>query len=645
MFFGHEYDFQPFIEKMKNNKLTIENILEEDGIIEDLKRENSQFLNIISNEEIRKLIDYATQIPSSNNEKIGNKYQFNATEILCCDSIATKIMNEIQACDEDSENSEDEERESKVKKIKDKNEINNKNPKEIIIYVNVDYLLKVLLSPEKLKKNDSFFKILKCLFKSDPSKIIPYIYNYPKKKELDVIDLLIKYTNNPNTNIILSRLLLYGDEEDENIPKKKAEFLSRILEELKMSKEQNKYESICSIIEETLKYHFKDFSFFGNKKKKKNYFSIRNFFSEFMKEQKYIETLYEILNESKEQPKKFITIMELLIRINEFILNNMEGRCTPILEHKDPYNENDKEPEIEYLIKKSFLNLINTLEKNKFIFLDDLDDYSSKANSEFKSSYEMPQRKIGLKKLTQSEFFRTILDILVNAYAKYNIKESLTIINIIKNKNIFSKFNKLYFDFPFCNLYQSYYSQIMDIVLNQFSPQLLILAVFGDNNEKEKKNLIQMLIDNSLNNSKFSFNSNRRTFHPNFSFNVTLLKKITLSENVYLENIIKDNKNLEIFNKIIGKEANDILGQRLFCPSIGGDMHDTWISSTEDTSFGNKNFLELIEEDFDLFKLFLNGGDYEKALNDKNERIEKETIEREKKMEEKKRLFYESDLD
>ena len=103
---------QPFIEKMKNGQLTLENILEEDEIVQDLKsNQNSQFLNLLSNENIRKLIDYATKMPASDDQKIGHKFPFNATELLCCDNtiIVDRIMNELQMGDE----SEEEEKEDK----------------------------------------------------------------------------------------------------------------------------------------------------------------------------------------------------------------------------------------------------------------------------------------------------------------------------------------------------------------------------------------------------------------------------------------------------------------------------------------------------------------------------------------------------
>ena len=78
---------QPYIEKMKRDELTLELVLEEDEIIRDLKTNpNSQFINMLSTEAIRKLIDYSTKIPISDDKKVGFKYPFNATEILYCDN-------------------------------------------------------------------------------------------------------------------------------------------------------------------------------------------------------------------------------------------------------------------------------------------------------------------------------------------------------------------------------------------------------------------------------------------------------------------------------------------------------------------------------------------------------------------------------
>ena len=122
---------QPYIEKMKSGQLTLENILEEDDIIQDLKtNQNSQFLGMISSEAIRKLIDYATKLPASDDKNVGHKYPFNATELLCCDnnSIMERIMNEIKLGDDDSD--EEEEKEDEEKEVENEGDKKEENEEQ-----------------------------------------------------------------------------------------------------------------------------------------------------------------------------------------------------------------------------------------------------------------------------------------------------------------------------------------------------------------------------------------------------------------------------------------------------------------------------------------------------------------------------------
>ena len=80
-------NLNPFIEKMDKGELTLEDILKEDNIIQDIKNNNdSKFINFFTNEKIKKLIDYSIKYPSQDEHNIGYKYPFNATEILCSDN-------------------------------------------------------------------------------------------------------------------------------------------------------------------------------------------------------------------------------------------------------------------------------------------------------------------------------------------------------------------------------------------------------------------------------------------------------------------------------------------------------------------------------------------------------------------------------
>ena len=869
---------QPWIEKMKNNQLTVENMLEEDEIVQDLKsNQNSQFLNLLSNENIRKLIDYATKMPASDDQKIGHKFPFNATELLCCDNtiIVDRIMNELQMGDESEEEEKEEKEEEKegekekndeeefvevedkteggkkgeeekkdepkkdeeakkedevkkedeakkeegekkdeeakkedetkkegetkkeegekkeepkkeedgkkeeeVKKedeakkdeepkkeeakkeepkkeeekkeeepkkedeakkeeeakkedeVKKEEEAKKEEPKKedeakkdeepkkedeakkdeepkkddeqkndaenkkeekaeeegkpqkdeeekedeednskkeerdneddserehdgkvTTIYDNVDYLLRFLNEKEETKSNyvlvGYFYRILSHLITSQQTKIVQYFFDYPKKNEFDILDLFVKNMNRKSMGEIINKLLLFNEDTYGDFVQKKMELFSRILEELKGAKEQLKYECICSTLE----------ACFYNKA----------FVIEFMKDAKYIELLYTILEESKDLPKKAIAVMKLLIKINETtILKNIESRCTTVLEQENPmdiinmFSNNytsaeditkDPDADMEQLTKNMITYLFNALEKNKFNFMDDFDSYSEQENCEFNTTYQIPQKKIGMKKLSQIELFRTILDILVNAHAKCNLEEqSEKIIGVIKELKIFDKINKIFFDFPFCNLYQAIYIQILDIVLNESSPKLLIETVFDG---KDANNLIQVLIDKALGNMKFEFKSNRIAFHPNFSIEVTILSKIFLSTNEHLKYLIKDNKNLEVFHNVIGDEVNKVFDQKLLLSD-----NEVQINSQSDdekktlTFFGKKNFMELLEEDLDIYKIYLNGGDYLKTLNEKKEKerkeredMERQKLEEEKKLEEEENYFDDEEED
>ena len=219
-------------------------------------------------------------------------------------------------------------------------------------------------------------------------------------------------------------------------------------------------------------------------------------------------------------------------------------------------------------------------------------------------------------------------------------EQTLKLLGIIKKKKLFWKINKLFFEFLFCNLYQAYYSQIIDISLNELSPKMLIESVFEEKSEKEGKDLIQTLIDNSLNNMKFNFESNNNTaFHPNFSLEVSLLTKIFASTNEHVKNLIKDNKNLEVFNKVLGDEAKKIFEQKLLLSDneVQFGTPEEQEEKKPEIFFGNRSFMDLMEQDMGIYKIYLEGGDYQKALDEKIENEKKEQEQIEKELEEKKK--------
>ena len=129
---------------MKRGELTLELVLEEDDIIQDLKANpNSQFINMLSTEAIRKLIDYSTKVPKSDDKNVGFKYPFNATQILHCynNTVIEKMIQMILKMDKKKEK-------KIIKKKKTKNSLMLKRMKMKA------KILKLFMNKKNLKKNE-----------------------------------------------------------------------------------------------------------------------------------------------------------------------------------------------------------------------------------------------------------------------------------------------------------------------------------------------------------------------------------------------------------------------------------------------------------------------------------------------------------
>ena len=682
-------NLKPFLDKLELGQLTLEDILNEDIIIQDLKTNNeSKFINFLTNEKIKKLIDYSTKFPAEDEPKIGYKYPFNATEILCADNInfQNKFMEEkpykindkenakefikrikkggfleqlfksindikngtnvINIEDERKENNnyeddEDNDDENNEDKNEENNILNGSNQSEKVTYENVDYLLNFLTESNKTKENyvlvGYFYKILNSLINIHQMKLVQYLLDYPNKKELDITTLLIKHMNRKSMCNIIQKLFMFDDELIVKYDEKKLDLLSQIFEEMNISEDKNKCECISECI----------CCVMNNKQ----------FFDLFMNKNELLEKIYYILFKCIND-YKYNSIMKLLIKINENILQHF-----PI-----HYTENNNEPNNDLMpltldncvsidkslsspddntdnLKKYLLILFNILEKNKFEFLVDLGK-NEESNNEFISTYMEKQKKIGVKKIYQTEYLKTLIDIFVNSYAsKYHEKKIDDLIKIAGEKNIFWHLHDLFLHFPFSNIFQIYYYQIMKIVINENSPNFLIDPFFYESNDN-KRNLIELFINKIFTEMKFIFKlTNTQSFNPLFSYIITIINKIFSSQNLYIKTIIENNKDISVFYEIIGQEVENIFNQKLLLQNnaFGGYGFE----HTEEVplpTFGPKNMLEIFEENCKIYEIYKKGDDYKKALEEKKERIEKEKEKKGNKME-KRGLQYIHDFE
>ena len=117
-------NFDNYYEKMEKNELTIEDILDEDELIQDLNENpESKFLPLLTNEVMIKLIDYSLKMPTEDDPKKGHKFPFNATEIICSsNSVITDKFFENNEKKKEIEKEEKKENEKKEKKKEEKKE-------------------------------------------------------------------------------------------------------------------------------------------------------------------------------------------------------------------------------------------------------------------------------------------------------------------------------------------------------------------------------------------------------------------------------------------------------------------------------------------------------------------------------------------
>ena len=665
-YYNQSFNIQPFLIKLKNNELTLENILDEDEIIDDIKfNTDSEFIDFLTKEKIKKLIDYSTKMPESDSHNIGFKYPFNATEILCSENVKFqnkfleekpyiskevqmkkikekldkrnkitkggfiseffKILNKVKNNDINMEINFDEKIE--VEDLSDEEILEceiDKNSKKEMIYENVDYLLEFLKEPEEVKDNyvlvGYFYKILNSLISIHGIKIIQYLYDYPKKDEFDILNIFVKNMNRKSMCDIIKKLLTFEDESMTKYEDKKFNLLEKIFDELNICEEKDKCDCICDAL-----------------------YLIMNdskFFDLFMTKNNLLQKIYNILFTSvkNKNTKKIISILQLLIKINENILQHYEVHYTENQLNNNDANEflygsnfqKDKSISSQHDSSEVLKNCLNTLfailEKDEFNFLSEIENMKYLENDEFMATYMEKQKKIGLLKIKQTEYISTLIDIFVNSNgAKYYEDKLDKLINIANDKGIFWNLHDLFFLYPHSNLFQCLYKRIIEIVINENSPKSLLDAFFFEKNNN-KRNLIELYINKEISND-MKLNhplTNMYTMNPCFAFINSILYNIYSSRNSELRKILEENNDIYAFMEIMVEEFEGFFQYKLLYQDPLDALCSNVTKKEESSPFGKKNIYEIFEENCQIYQKYKNGEDYQELLNEKKKRNEKD---------------------
>ena len=695
-YYNQGFNIQPFLIKLKNNELTLENILEEDEIINDIKfNTQSEFLNFLTEDKIKKLIDYSTKMPISDNHNIGFKYPFNATEILCSEnarfqdifmteksfiskkelkekldqakrikkggfiSQLFKIMNKVKTNDIQDDNMDiddidDEKEQIEIDDLSDE-EItdfgNDRNVGKKIVYENVDYLLNFLKESEEVQENyvlvGYFYKILNSLINMQAMKIVQYLYDYPKKDEFDILNIFVKHMNRKSMCDIVRKLITFEDELMAKYDEKKLNLFEKILDELNICEDADKYNCICDTL----------YLIMNNTK----------FFDLFITKNNLIQKIYDILfNCAKNQNvKKYISILQLLIKINENILQRFEPHNNEGLNYNEVneflYGSNfpkeksvSSQNENNENLKNFLAFLFDILEKNEFNFFSEIGIGANPDNEEFMATYMEKQKKIGLLKIKQTEFISTLIDIFVccSYSMKSHEKKIENLINIINTKKIFWDLHEMFFKYPHSNLYQIIYKRIMEIVTNENSPKCLVEAFFFDKGQ-EKRNLIDIYIEKEIS-DEMKLNhplTKMYTMNPCFAFLNSILYQIYTSKNNEIRKIIEENNDIHVFVEIMVEDFEQFFNYKLLYKDPLDALCSNVSTTEEQSPFGTKSMYEIFEENCEIYKKYKNGEDYKPLLEEKKKRLEQEKEEKDEQkkenenVENNKGIQYIDDLD
>ena len=234
------------------------------------------------------------------------------------------------------------------------------------------------------------------------------------------------------------------------------------------------------------------------------------------------------------------------------------------------------------------------------------------------------QKKIGLIKIKQTEYISTLIEIFVNSSgSKYHENKIDILINKMNEKGIFWNLHDIFFSYIFSNIYQILYKKIIEIVINEHSPKILVDSFFFEKINK-KRNLIDLYIEKEISDEMKLYHSSKNvyTLNPCFAFINSIIYQIYTSQNNEIRKILEENNDIHIFVEIMVEEFENFFQYKL----LYQDPLDALCSNStaEPSPFGDKNIYEIFEENCTIYNKYKNGEDYKILLKEKKERIESE---------------------
>ena len=653
----------------KNNNIIKENISDEG----DSKQKNENVKNDKNENPREEIKEESEKKPQENDEKeeekkenneeiqqIENKDVENKTDKI--EEKEEKDNIKEEKSNENIDNNEKEEAKMEIEEIDYKPEkLEEKLPNLSLVHSVLDHIFSFLddkTSIENTVLSGYFNRIVNYLIKTKTRLTLEYLLLHREK----LITKLIANINNISISNIISNILNALTEENTPEANEKymiivnscIEYISKI--ENNSEEDINSVEFICDLLINHIIY---------NNKIKFSKIIDANIINNI---EKIIIKFYENYEQNS---SKILCLINLLTKMNKSILSNLSKKITTT---KNPDDT-----------KLEMINLINAIDKiaNQYIsFTSKRNDFKELVYNSFLNNYvsycnsmnniclciinnqiiqrqntnekketlmtpfsEQKLEKYKSSNIVELEYIISVFDIYVNLWNIFLEDEKKS--EFIKEKieqliktNFFKLMLEDYLKYKHNNFLSNIMVDLIKIVFdNIIAPKELmlnILQIESNDSENNKDNLISLLINDLIHNTKFIYStSENKANQLLFSSNVTILNYIFSCQNPDIIEILNKLEKEKFFYKHFISNINNIFSKKLFKTDSNDSEVDKINSLGIKLGFGNilsqsnsniefsvESLNNTIEFYLKLYDKYIKGEEYESLFDERKKRLE-----------------------
>ena len=653
----------------KNNNIIKENISDEG----DSKQKNENVKNDKNENPREEIKELSEKKPQENDEKEEEKKENNEeiqeNENKDVENKTDKIEEKEEKdnikeekSNENIDNNEKEEAKMEIEEIDYKPEkLEEKLPNLSLVHSVLDHIFSFLddkTSIENTVLSGYFNRMVNYLIKTKTRLTLEYLLLHREK----LITKLIANINNISISNIISNILNALTEENTPEANEKymiivnscIEYISKI--ENNSEEDINSVEFICDLLINHIIY---------NNKIKFSKIIDANIINNI---EKIIIKFYENYEQNS---SKILCLINLLTKMNKSILSNLSKKITTT---KNPDDT-----------KLEMINLINAIDKiaNQYIsFTSKRNDFKELVYNSFLNNYvsycnsmnniclciinnqiiqrqntnekketlmtpfsEQKLEKYKSSNIVELEYIISVFDIYVNLWNLFLEDEKKS--EFIKEKieqliktNFFKLMLEDYLKYKHNNFLSNIMVDLIKIVFdNIIAPKELmlnILQIESNDSENNKDNLISLLINDLIQNTKFIYStSENKANQLLFSSNVTILNYIFSCQNPDIIEILNKLEKEKFFYKHFISNINNIFSKKLFKTDSNDSEVDKINSLGIKLGFGNilsqsnsniefsvESLNNTIEFYLKLYDKYIKGEEYESLFDERKKRLE-----------------------